>query len=133
MYPGIRPALKREEPIYHTYYQWVWVVLLIQSVAFYFPHWIWEKLEGGTVNLLVGDLNLPMMADEQKNKFREKIVLYLKNNRGHHNKYAIEHLLCEILNLIHILAEIFLTDYFLGNAFTTYGLEVCTIFGEHSF
>jgi len=127
VYPGIRPALEGEEPIYHTYYQWVWVVLVGQSIAFYFPHWIWEKREAGTVMMLVGDLNLPMLADEKKNKFREKILLYLKKNRGHHTKYAIEHVLCEILNFAHIIAEVFLTDFFLGNAFTTYGLEVSAI------
>jgi hypothetical protein len=66
IYPGVRPGVEGDTVRYHTYYQWVWCVLVIQAVAFYFPHWVWEKLERGTVMMLVGDLNLPMLPDEKK-------------------------------------------------------------------
>lgn len=108
----------------HSYYQWVWTVLTLQAIAFYFPHWSWEKLERGTIMMLVGDLNLPMLPDEKKLKQRRKILLYLRRNRGHHQKYALYYALCEIGNFVNIILQVVLTNYFLDNAFTTYGLQV---------
>jgi hypothetical protein len=97
---------------------------VLQAISFYFPHWVWEKWEGGTTMMLVGDLNLPMLPEEKKAKHRKKILLYFRRNRGCHTKYALQHVLCELLNFLNIMLQIYLTDLFLGNSFTTYGLEV---------
>ncbi|XP_021947052.1 innexin inx2 isoform X1 [Folsomia candida] len=130
IYPGIRPAKEGEGAIHHTYYQWVWCVLIVQAVSFYFPHWAWEKWEGGTTMMLVGDLNLPMLPDEKKIKHRKKILLYLRRNRGFHTKYAVQYAFCEFLNLVNIVLQVFLTDFFVNNAFTDYGLNVLTLTQE---
>jgi hypothetical protein len=41
------PHRESDERKYHAYYQWVPIVLSIQAVMFYAPHWIWKQLEGG--------------------------------------------------------------------------------------
>lgn len=74
--------------------------------------------------MLVGELNLLMVSDETKVKQREKIVHFMKRNRGYHLQYAVSYAMAEILNLVNIVTQLLLTDYFLDNAFTTYGLTV---------
>ncbi len=76
------------------------------------------------MTMLVGELNLLMVSDENKIKQREKIVLFMKRNRGYHLQYAVSYAMVEILNLINIVSQMLLTDYFLDHAFTTYGLKV---------
>lgn len=77
--------------------------------------------------MLVADLNLPMLSDEKKLKHRRKILLYLRRNRGHHQKYALSYSLAEVGNLINIVTQLIITDHFLDNAFSTYGLNVFTL------
>lgn len=124
IYPGIRPAHASEGVKIHSYYQWVWIMLIAQTVAFYFPHWAWEKLERGTTMMLVGDLNLPMLSNEKKRRQRRKILTYLHRNEGYHQRYALYYALSEMGNLVNIILQLVLTDYFLDNSFTTYGLQV---------
>ncbi len=48
------PYKESDEKIYHAYYQWVPLMLFLQAVMFYAPHWIWKQLEGGRMKVLVG-------------------------------------------------------------------------------
>ena len=45
-----------------------------------------------------------------------------------HNSWARNFFVCECLNLINVIIQIFLTDRFLGYEFSTYGIEVCINF-----
>ncbi len=76
------------------------------------------------MTMLVGQLNVLMLSEDAKLKQRRKILLYLKTNKGYHLQYAISYAVSEVLNFINIIIQIFITDYFLDHAFTTYGLSV---------
>jgi len=95
IHPGVQPDVKGQEIIYHTYYQWVWIFLAFQSILFYYPHWIWEKAEGGRIKMLVGDMNLPMLGDDKKAKQREKVKWYFSTNRGNSNKSKLQLLILQ--------------------------------------
>ena len=43
---------------------------------------------------------------------------------GTHNKWAACFLLCEILNFVVTIGQIFFTDFFLGGFFISYGLDM---------
>lgn len=51
---GVRKA--SEERVYQTYYQWVTPTLLVMSVIFYFPHFLWHNWESGTMEKLLKDI-----------------------------------------------------------------------------
>lgn len=58
--PGVGSASKifrvtddSEEIIKHKYYQWVFLVLLVQAFMFYLPRFVWKVWEGGRIHLLV--------------------------------------------------------------------------------
>lgn len=123
IFPGV---IKGEEPPkdYASYYQWVWIVLLIQAACFYFPHWIWKTWEGGRIKTLVNDLNSHVLADEVKTKHKSTIVTYFKPGRGVHLTYAGKYVLCEILCFLNVIIQILLTEKFIGDQFINYGLNV---------
>lgn len=76
------------------------------------------------MTMLVGHLNMLTFSDESKIKQRRKIILYIKRNRGFHKHYALSYAASEGFNLVNIIAQIMLTDYFLDHAFATYGLKI---------
>ncbi len=41
-----------------------------------------------------------------------------------HGKWAMKFFICEVLNFVNVIAQIFITDAFLGGEFTQYGTEV---------
>jgi len=41
-----------------------------------------------------------------------------------HNFYAIRFFLCEVLNFVNVIGQIYFLDLFLGGEFTTYGRDV---------
>ncbi len=43
-----------------------------------------------------------------------------------HGKWAMKFFICEVLNFVNVIAQIFITDAFLGGEFTQYGTEVKT-------
>lgn len=42
-----------DEIIKHKYYQWVFLVLLLQAFFFYLPRYIWKVWEGGRIRMIV--------------------------------------------------------------------------------
>ena len=55
---------------------------------------------------------------------KSKLVDYLFANWNHHTVYCSSFFVCEFLNFINIIGQIFLLDVFLGGEFTKYGTSV---------
>ncbi|XP_073995060.1 innexin inx2-like [Rhodnius prolixus] len=123
--PGVKSYIEGEDTVkYHTYYQWVCFVLFFQAVLFYTPHYLWKNWEGGKIKELVEDLKTPF-SKEKNIKQRKKIIInYFKNSKGQHNVYIYHFLLCELLNLCNVFAQIYLLDVFLDGGFINYGYHL---------
>lgn len=50
-----------------------------------------------------------------------------------HSTYAFGYILCEIINMINICANIYITNKFLGETFLTYGIEVYKYYRNRSY
>jgi len=126
-HPGVAPIrMDGKEPVYHKYYQWVCFVLFFQAGLFYVPRYFWKSSEGGRLNLLVEGMCGPEMAI-RKSKRAERIAVivnYFKDYRGSHFTYFLRFLMCEVLNMVNVVGQMYLMDRFLGGEFTTYGLKV---------
>ncbi|XP_074025552.1 innexin inx7 isoform X2 [Leptinotarsa decemlineata] len=141
-HPGVGPyGIDSAEPIKrHAYYQWVPFVLFFQAIMFYLTHILWKKMEGGRLRYLVDGLKFAAYALEEKEyhfkekdkklkipskaereqKIQEVRNLFLQGmyvNRGWSNKLV----LCEILNFLHVILQIYITDTFLSGNFTSLG------------
>ena len=122
-HPGVAPLEPGEEVVYHKYYQWVVFVLFLQAAMFYVPRVVWKHSEGGLMKMLVGDLTDPLMLvnKEDRTKRVQFIKKYFQESTKSHAGYAIKFFLCEVLALVNVVGQIYFTDRFLGNEFTTYG------------
>ena len=123
-YPGVGPQGVGDTIKHHKYYQWVCFVLFLQAILFYFPRFLWQTCEANKMEMLTLDLNNPVIKEESKNECKKLLVDYFTSNMHTHTKYAITFFLCEILNFVNIMGQIFFMNFFLGGQFTTYGLDV---------
>lgn len=58
-YAGVGPdGGIEDDPIKHTYYQWVCFVLLAQAACFYTPRYLWKMWEGGRLKELASKLGM---------------------------------------------------------------------------
>lgn len=121
-YPGV--ARTRGDVVYHAYYQWVCFALFLQSLLFYLPHRLWKLAEGGRVKRLV-KLVGNQLDDSSKLEAPLRLVSrYLNNYRGEHRLYGVCFVVCELLNLANVVAQLFLMDAFLDGKFFRYGFDV---------
>ena len=64
---------------------------------------------------------------ESSDKMRERklaIVNYMSRTFYYHNLYATKFVICEILNLLNIIGQMYFINYFLHGQFLTYGVDV---------
>jgi len=55
------------------------------------------------------------------------VVHYFIRTFHTHNSYTYKFVLCEVLNLVNIIGQIYLMDWFFGGQFTTYGADVLSV------
>ncbi|KAL1131842.1 hypothetical protein AAG570_011453 [Ranatra chinensis] len=123
--PGVASHVEGEDEVkYHKYYQWVCFVLFFQAMLFYVPRYLWKSWEGGRIKMLVLDLNYPIVSDDCKADRKELLVNYFTANLHTQNFYAIRFFICELLNFINVLLQIYFMDFFLDGEFSTYGSDV---------
>lgn len=123
--PGVAAHVEGQDEIkYHKYYQWVCFTLFFQAILFYVPRYLWKSWEGGRIKMLVLDLNCPVVNDECKADRKKLLVDYFTTNLHTQNFYAFRFFLCEILNFVNVVGQIYFMDFFLDGEFTTYGSDV---------
>lgn len=124
VYHGVDKHVEGDEVIVHQYYQWVCFVLFLQALMFYLPHYLWKSWESGRMKALTADLEGPLVNDELKTNRVAALNAYFKNSLNHHFFYVARYSLCEALNFINVIGQMFITNRFLGGTFLTYGTEV---------
>ncbi|KAF2880296.1 hypothetical protein ILUMI_25873 [Ignelater luminosus] len=122
-HPGL--GNENQEKRYHSYYQWVPFVLFFQGVLFYIPHWVWKNWEEGKVRMISEGMRGSMVGAKEERQHRQsRLVQYLIETLHMHNSYAFGYFICEALNFVNVLMNIFSTDKFLGGTFLDYGTDV---------
>lgn len=123
-HPGVSSHNENDEVKYHKYYQWVCFVLFFQAILFYVPRYLWKTWEGGRIKMLVLDLNCPVVSEDCKADRKKLLVDYFATNLHTQNFYAIRFFICEALNFINVVGQIYFMDFFLDGEFTNYGADV---------
>lgn len=83
--------------------------------------------------MLVGELHSdPMMPADKKKDQIDLIVKYFTLHRGQHGMYALRFFLCEVLNFVNVIGQIFFIDLFLDYEFSKYGMQVLEFMGEEA-
>jgi len=114
---------------------------VLQAALFYLPRKIWKTCEGGLMASFGRDAKRLVIlrgdfegGEEKGGLVKEDIArkysAYFQSILHHNNGYFIQFLLCEVLNLIVVIANIYLTDFFLGGRFMRYGSQVMKYLGH---
>jgi len=126
-HPGITTFNENRPPdeiLETTYYQWVPIVLFLQSLTFFVTHLIWKSWEGGVQKRLVNSLFKTVYKKSDVKKHQDSLIEYLILNRGKNNAYAFRYFICEVLNVIHVFIQFAWINWFLGGHFWSYGWNV---------
>ena len=70
------------------------------------------------------ELNMPIVEENTKLDRIQILIDYFTDTRHNNNSYTFRFFLCELLNFINVVGQIYFMDFFLGGEFTTYGTEV---------
>ncbi len=76
---------------------------------------------------MIAGLHKHIDSDDDKQEQVDQVADYLKKRlkyASEHRDWASKFFVCEFLNLVNVVAQIFITDAFLGGEFTKYGVEV---------
>jgi len=123
-YPGVSPHQEDGERTIHAYYQWVPFVLFFQGMLFYLPHWIWKTLEDRKLSKITENLRGRTLNLEDRKEKCSFLVQYTIDTFHTHNMYLLKYFLCDALNLVNVIGQMFLINKFLGGVFMTYGTDV---------
>lgn len=119
---GVFGHTEKDTLKFYGYYQWGFVVLLVQAVLFYLPHHIWKVWEGGLIKVLAVDLASPVVSADCIKKNTDLLLEYFQKQMHSHTSYALKYFSCELLNLINIVGQILFMNAFLGEEFQYYGV-----------
>jgi hypothetical protein len=118
----------KHEKIYHFYYQWVCLLLFLQAVFFYFPRYLWKKMEGGRVSICTKDMTGPEPDTEAQSKRLANMIENYNKFKSKNNSYAMKFLFVELVNLMNVVGQMFLMDKFMGHRFMDYGLRLYSFY-----
>jgi len=123
-YVGVGPlkGLPDESLERHAYYQWVPLVLALQTFALYSPKWVWkEVLDRKKFATVLEELHKYMIDEEDKVRRIRLSARYMASAINTNTPYALKFLLCEVIAFFVALANLFFTNAFVGGAFFDYG------------
>lgn len=103
----------------HAYYQWVPMVLVLQAVVYYFPIWLWKRVDRGFFETIICHLDKVHIGDVSNNI--QSSVKFFASSFSTHRSYAVSFLLCECAAFAISVGNLFFTNTFLGGEFFQFG------------
>jgi len=127
LYGGsIGHGLSREdrEHVFHSYYQWVPLVLVLQAAFCYLPWYFWKKTEGGMITKLLAGLSTDPLTDTPVDDQVASLGDFLITHKGWFNTTALKLLLCQAASFLSSLGQLYAMDLFLGRRFLNFGSNI---------
>lgn len=141
IFPGIR--LNRVQDQSHQlkrsfieYYHWLWMIYFVGGLWFYFPHWLWKKLECRRIRSLVSHAD--MLVDHQHNQSSEYIKLkrianYVVTSFGSNDRYMWGYYFCEIIAFTNLFAQMYTLNLIFDGRYLSYGIDAVQIFWHSNY
>jgi len=122
-----QPEQTRKTP----WYKWTAIMLLIQSVLFYTPHWIWKHLENGWIDSMMQDMRRSDVVDSEVVRERRKLAAEcLWRGKINNSVYLASLLLCNYLYLINVALQLYLLIVLFDNYLLKNPLSVVYVLGQ---
>ncbi|XP_016040154.2 innexin inx6 [Drosophila simulans] len=106
--PETRGVTKR---MYLRYYQWVFMILLFQSLLFYFPSFLWKVWEGQRMEQLCCEVGDALIVEATYRTRLQMLTRYFRAQFAPiHWCYSIKYSFCELLNVFISILNFWLMD-----------------------
>ena len=112
---GVAPDhVPRSEREYQKYYQWVPIFLTIHALIFCVPSYCWKVWERRTMERLIGSLSDEFFLKPEQEGSILNIYNFLLHShyRVRHRIYALHYLLAELMNLVTVVLNVLLLNFF---------------------
>jgi len=109
------------------YYIWVIPFLLVQCSFFMIPHFIWKMAERGLVKEFeTTEANSSTIASDKErlNVVLDRFVSYFTSVMRQNTIYFAKFVLCELLNVVVLAFNFYITNAFFSNKWGRYGFKV---------
>lgn len=127
-YPGVGPYSKHTDEYQmkrHDLYMWTVGIFVLMALGNYFPHFIWKISEGGRLNLLVQELDSRYIITYDESRYQEnKAARWFKKSRGRTNWYMLMFILCEMMNVINCVIQMYIIHVIFDHQMWTHQIEV---------
>lgn len=123
-HPGVGPATTTSEFIFHSYYQWIPYLLFIQAMSFYVPYVCYKFSHDGRIDRLLQNLQNVIPFHETRDDKLGDIHIYLQDYYGSHGFWALKLVLSDFLNLVNIVFNLVIMQWYLGSNFLSYGVRI---------
>lgn len=109
---------------WHRYYQYIPIILFLQAVLFYFPHYLWKIWENGIVSSICKQLHDNRFTANEYIDCNYHLIDYLHNCFTLNKTLVYKYFLCHVLLFINLIVQIISLNAIFNNQFITYGLDV---------
>lgn len=123
-HPRVYDSTDEGDRKFYNYYQWVFLVLFIQATLFYIPRYIWKVWEGNRMKMLTSGSISPVLSKDAIEKNVEVLLDYFSMHLHSHNSYAYKYFICELLNCINVVGQIYFINIFFGGGLKFYKMYV---------
>lgn len=109
---------------WHRYYQYIPIILLLQAIFFYLPHYLWKNWENGIVTSICKHLHDNRMAPHEYIESNYYLIDYLRTCITLNKSLVYKYFLCHIFLMVNLFAQIIILNAVFNNQFITYGFDV---------
>eukprot|EP00092_Neocalanus_flemingeri_P040662 GFUD01044273.1.p1 GENE.GFUD01044273.1~~GFUD01044273.1.p1 ORF type:complete len:385 (+),score=46.26 GFUD01044273.1:90-1244(+) len=113
--------------VYHNYYQWVCLLLVVQACVCYLPWGTWKWVEGGMVGKLLAKVSQDPLTETPLSDQVAGLGDFLLSHSGWFNSCALKLLLCQTSCLILTVGQMYAMDLALGNQFLSLGSNLLSV------
>ncbi|KAF6205899.1 hypothetical protein GE061_020074 [Apolygus lucorum] len=138
-HPGVGPYSGEEDIVRHSYYQWVPFVLFLQGLMFYGPRKLWKHTDGGRLAAFVHRVRTSRITDDEDREINNVKIESLKSRSNKVEWFSKAYItmsrfrvsrdwarmlvVCEFLNALNLVFQMWLTNKFLQGQFLNLGLR----------
>lgn len=121
---GEYPRSEKIRVFWHTYYQYVPIILFIQAVLFYLPHYLWKLWENGTISSICKRLHENRFTPNEYFNANYDIVYYLEGCFKLNKSLVYKYYFCHVLCLLNLVLQIIALNIIFNYQFVSYGYLV---------
>ncbi|RWS28271.1 Innexin inx2-like protein [Leptotrombidium deliense] len=121
-YVGVKAHSENDQIVYHHYYQWVYFMLVFQTLLFYIPKYYWRKNEDSRLSIMITDMrdnHIDSFSAIDKTYYLQDIAdsMYIGDD------FCFYFVFSEVLCFTNLIFQIWLNDLFLDGNFFGLGYD----------